>query len=207
MTCPASSTIRTRRSARATSPCSRRPRTFKLPDGECSIPVATGDFPLTLVASGGKARFSGFITGNGPLRIEAAQEPAVGNLRRVQQLLPGDTTLVRGVLKLSKPASAIAISGRSGPWWLGAGEQGDGVIWGADGQIAPSAVVTLRAVSLRFWTWTATRPRSQARAVEGSHDPHRQGGVLQVKQLLVDGKRLTDGAYQRRNRGWKAREP
>src|SRR5437588_152689 len=39
--------------------------TFKLPDGECSVTAVTGDLPLTIVSSGGKARFGGFITGNG----------------------------------------------------------------------------------------------------------------------------------------------
>ena len=111
-TCRASSTTRTRRSAPATSPCSRRPPRSSCPTAIARSHVATGDFPLTLVADGGKARFSGFITGNGSLRIEAPPSTSRWNSPgRTSNSYQGTTTLARGVLKLSKPGGAIAIPG------------------------------------------------------------------------------------------------
>ena len=48
---------------------------FKLPEGDCTVNVATGDFPLTLSADGAGRRYDGLITGRGSLRIEGA--PAI----------------------------------------------------------------------------------------------------------------------------------
>ena len=119
--------------------------TFKLPDGDCSVHVATGDFPLTLVADGGKSRYSGLITGNGSVRIEAAADHQPLEIAGTHtNSYQGATTLARGVLKLSKPGDATAIPGNLTLGGSAAENKGDGVIWGADGQLLPSAVVTLQ---------------------------------------------------------------
>src|SRR5207245_638315 len=89
---------------------------FKLPGGECAIPVNMEAFPLTLTSDGAAARYSGFITGNGPLLIEAAaaDHPARQPLDFAgasANSYRGPTVLVRGVLKLSKPDGVLAIPG------------------------------------------------------------------------------------------------
>ncbi len=85
--------------------------TFKLPDGECSVAVTLGDSPLTLAAEG-DAAFAGFLTGNGPLRIEASPERPLTITGTPSNAFKGTTTLERGVLKLAKPANAARDSGR-----------------------------------------------------------------------------------------------
>ena len=57
------------------------------------------------------------------------------------------------MLKLNKPAGAVAIPGDLTLGGSAAENKGDAVIWEADGQIAPSAVVTLAGHSaVRSWT-------------------------------------------------------
>ena len=116
--------------------------TFKLPAGECAIPVNVGDVSPDPASDGAATRYSGFITGNGPLLIEAA---ATGPAARQPLDIAGTsansyrgaTVLVRGVLKLSKPDSATAIPGNLTLGGSAAENNGDGVIWGADGQLLP----------------------------------------------------------------------
>ena len=100
--------------------------TFKLPDGECSVAVATGDFPLTLVADGGKAALQRL---HHRQRLAADRGRAERPARWRSPARPatpteGTTTLARGVLKLNKPASAIAIPGNLMLGGSAAGEQG-----------------------------------------------------------------------------------
>jgi hexosaminidase len=158
--------------------------TLTLPGGECTTPVDTGVFPLTL-ASNGAARHSGFITGKGPLRVEAARQPleiagASANSYR------GPTTLARGVLKLSKTGGGSAPENK-----------GDGVIWGADGQLSPSSVVTLAGNQPSFLD-LAGHEVAVARVMMSRAGTVRtgKGGSLRVKQLHIDGKRLADGTYK-----------
>src|SRR5205823_519865 len=74
--------------------------TFQLPEGDCSVNVATGDFPLTLVASGGTSRFTGLITGNGGVRIEGAVDHRPFEISGTHtNSYRGATTLRRGVLR------------------------------------------------------------------------------------------------------------
>src|SRR5262249_41867240 len=73
--------------------------TFKLPEGDCSVHVATGGFPVAL-AAGGKVRYTGFITGGGAVRIEAAHPFEIAGTHA--NSYTGTTTLVRGVLRLNR---------------------------------------------------------------------------------------------------------
>jgi hypothetical protein len=171
--------------------------TFRLPEGDCSAHVATGEFALTLVAASGKARYGGMIAGNGSLRIEAAADrqpleisgPHSNSYR-------GATALARGVLKLSKPANATAISGDLTLGGSAAENKGDGVSWGADGQLLPAAVVTLQGDQPSFLDLDGHKT-ALSRVVLSRAAVIRtgRGGRLHVRQLLVDGRRLKDGDY------------
>ncbi len=170
--------------------------TFKLPDGDCSVNLATGDFPLTLVG-GGKPRFTGLLTGNGSVRIEAAvdHQPLefAGPHTNSYQ---GATTLASGVLKLNKPDHAVAIPGNLTLGGSAAENKGDGVIWGADGQLSPSAAVTLQGTQPSFLDLDGHRAAlGKVTLSKVSQIRTGKGGTLNVKQLFVDGKRLKDGAY------------
>jgi Glycosyl hydrolase family 20, catalytic domain/Glycosyl hydrolase family 20, domain 2 len=164
--------------------------TFRLRDGDCAVAALTGDFPLTLNPSGGKARFNGFITGGGSLRIEATTEHPLEIAGEASNSFKGTTTLVRGTLKLGKPANAIAIPGNLE-------SKGAAVIWEADGQIAASAVVSLEGTQPSRLDLNGHKAAfsklmlSKAALVHNGKD-----GALQVKQLFVDGKRLKDGTYR-----------
>src|SRR5262249_20226110 len=117
--------------------------TFQLPAGDCPVTAVTEGFPLTLAASGGKTRFSGFITGKGSVRIEPAGDQPLEISGSSSNSYQGATALTRGVLKLSKPANATAMPGQL---TLG-GSEADAdvtlVIWGGDGQLAPTSVVAV----------------------------------------------------------------
>jgi hexosaminidase len=171
--------------------------TFQLPDGDCTVNVATGDFPLTLAAAGGQARYTGVIAGNGSLRIEAPADRRPLEISGAQtNSYRGDTTLVRGVLKLSKPGRATAVGGNLTLGGSAAENKDDGVVWGADGQFLPSAVVTLQGSQPSFLDLDGHKVTlgkvvlSRAALIRTG-----KGGTLRVKQLMVDGRRLEDGTY------------
>ena len=171
--------------------------TFKLPEGDCSVNVATGDFLLTLAARSGKTRFNGLLTGNGSLRIEAgADHQPIEIAGTYTNSYQGATTLVRGVLKLSKPRDVTAIPGNLTLGGSAAENKDDGVIWDAEGQLLPSAVVTLQGTQPSFLDLNGHKVTlnkvilSRAGLIRTG-----QGGTLQVKQLIVDDKRLKDGDY------------
>jgi autotransporter-associated beta strand protein len=108
----------------------------------------------------------------------------------------GDTLLARGVLKLSKPAPVTAIPGNLTLGGSAAENKGDGVIWGADGQLSPSATVTLQGGQPCFLDLNghkATLGKVVLSKVAGIRTG--EGGALQVKQLVFDGHRLKDGTY------------
>jgi hypothetical protein len=174
--------------------------TLRLPPGDTESAVDTGDFPLTLSVEKGSARYLGLITGNGSLRIEAS----AGDAARREPLeiagaasnsFRGPTTLARGILRLNKAAGALAIPGNLALG--GSANSGDGVIWGADGQLSPGAVVTIDGDQPAFLDLTGHRAEvrqvvlsSQGQIRTGS------GGTLRVKQLHVAGQRLKDGEYR-----------
>jgi hexosaminidase len=174
----------------------QRPATFRLPEGDCSVAVATGDFPLTLTSEG-KSSFSGMIAGNGTLHIEAGRERPLVLSGTASNSFRGTTTLVRGVLKLGKSGSAIAIPG---PLVIGGSAEenkGDAVVWDTDGQIASSATVTLQG------TQPSTLDLNGHQAAFSKLQLSKAGlirtgtaGKLQLKQLFVDGQRLKDGTYR-----------
>jgi hypothetical protein len=171
--------------------------TFKLPDGECSVAAATGDFPLTMVPGDGKVRFSGLITGNGSLSVEAATGRALELSGAPSNSFKGTTTLVRGVLKLNKPTNAIAIPGNLAIGGSAVENKGDAVIWEADGQISSSAVVTLQGSQSSYLDLNGHKVAfGKLLLSKASIIRTGTGGVLQVKQLIVNGERLKDGAYR-----------
>jgi len=100
------------------------------------------------------------------------------------------------VLRLSKPNQVTAIPGNLTLGGSAAENKGDGVIWGADGQLLPSAVVTLQGSQPSFLDLNGRRVTlgkvvlSRAAQIRTG-----KGGRLAVKQLFVDGKRLKDGVY------------
>ena len=175
----------------------KSPTTFKLPNGDCTVAAILGDFPLTLVSGGNDVRFNGFITGNGGLRIEAGGNEPLEIAGLSSNSFKGTTTLARGVLKLDKPANAIAIPGNLIVGGSLAENEGDAVIWQADGQIATASIVTLQGTKASyldlnghkaaFRNLMMSKPAAIRLGKEGS---------LRVKQLFVDGKRLKDGVYR-----------
>ena len=108
----------------------------------------------------------------------------------------GTTTLARGVLKLNKPNYATAIPGNLTLGGSAAENKDDGVIWGADGQLLPSAIVTLQGTQPSFLDLNGRKVTlSKVELSRAALIRVGSGGNLQVKQLIVDGKRLEDGAY------------
>jgi hexosaminidase len=171
---------------------------FKIPDGDCSVAIEmVRGFPLALAPVGSKARLSGFITGNGSLQIEASREKALEISGASSNPFKGATTLASGVLKLKKPANAIAIPGNLVVGGSKPENKGDTVIWQADGQIAASAVVTLQGSETSsldldgYKVAFSNLVLSKSAVVRTGKD-----GKLQVKQLFVDGARLQDGTYR-----------
>jgi hexosaminidase len=170
--------------------------TLHLPRGDCSLHVATGEFPLTLVA-GGKSHYDGVITGNGSVRIEAAADHQPFEIGGTQSnSYRGTTTLARGVLRLSKRGNATAVPGDLTLGGSAAENKGDGVVWGADGQLLPSAAVTLQGDQPSFLDLNGHKAAlgkvvlSRAAVVRLG-----RGGALGVRQLYVNGRRLEDGVY------------
>jgi len=171
--------------------------TFKLPEGDCSVNVATGDFPLTLVAGSGKPRYSGLITGKGPVRIEASADHQPFEMSGTQtNSYQGATTLARGVLKLSKPGNVTSIPGNLTVGGSAAENKGDGVIWGADGQLLASAVVSLQGSQPSFLDLNGRKAElSKVELSRAALIRTGTGGSLRLKQLIVDGRRFKDGVY------------
>lgn len=175
--------------------------TVKLAQGHCAVPFDTRAFPLTLVSQGAPARSDGFIAGRGMVQIDAAgsgsghREPLElgGNAANSYK---GPTILTRGVLKLNKSSGAIAIPGNLTLGGSTPENAGDGVIWGADGQLSTSSVVTLqgdRPCFLDLAGHKAVAARlslSSAAAIQTG-----VGGELKVNQLHIDGKRMADGKF------------
>jgi autotransporter-associated beta strand protein len=171
--------------------------TLKLPDGACSVAAVTGDFPLTVVPGGGNVRFDGFITGNGPLRIEGSRERPLEISGASSNSYQGATTLARGVLRLNKPTHAIAIPGDLVLGGSAPENKGDAVVWQADGQISSAAVVTLQGSEPSHLDLSGHKAAfSKLLLSKAATVRTGAGGSLQVKQLFVDGQRLKDGAYR-----------
>ncbi len=171
--------------------------TFTLPDGECSVHAAIGDFPLTLVTAGRRPRFSGFLTGNGPVRIDAAADRPLEISGSASNVYRGATRLVRGVLRLGKPGNAVAIPGDLTLGGSAPENKGDAVVWAADGQIGAAAVVTLEGSQPSYLDLDGHRVAlGKALLSKAAVIRTGQGGVLRVRQFFVDGRRLKDGTYR-----------
>ena len=70
------------------------------------------------------------------------------------------------------------------------------MIWGADGQLLPSAVVTLQGNQPSFLDLNGHKVAlSKVVLSRAALIRTGKGGTLQVRQLFVDGKRLKDGVY------------
>jgi hexosaminidase len=175
--------------------------TIRLPAGECAIPIDLKGSPLTLRSSGAAARFSGFITGSGSLRIEAADGQAARSPLEIAgasaNTYKGSTVLVRGVLRLNKSGGATAIPGDLTLGGSAPENRGDGVIWAADGQLSSSSVMTLAGDQPSFLD-LAGHKAALARIVMSRAGVIRTGagGALKVRQFHVAGRRLADGTYK-----------
>jgi hypothetical protein len=170
--------------------------TLKLPDGECSVNVAGGDFPLTLVAQG-KVRWTGMLAGDGSLRIEAGADHQPFEFAGPHtNSYAGTTMLARGVLKLSKPRGAMAVPGDLMLGGSAAENNGDVVLWGADGQMPPTSVVTLQGAQPSFLDLDGHKAvLGKVSLSPAGRIRTGKGGTLHIKQLFVDGRRLRDGSY------------
>jgi hexosaminidase len=172
------------------------PATLKVHEGDCSISVATRDFPLTLAAASA-SRLNGVLTGNGAVRIEAPADHQPLEFSGTQtNSYRGATTLARGVLRLNKPAGVTAIPGDLTLGGSAPENKGDGVIWAADGQLPSSAVVTLQGNQPSSLDLNGHKVEL-GKVVLSDVGMIRlgKGGSLRMKQLLVAGKRLEDGVY------------
>src|SRR5205085_2151183 len=88
---------------------------------------------------------------NGGVRIEAAADHQPFELAGTHtNSYQGATTLTRGVLKLNKPGHVTAIPGNLTLGGSAPENKGNGVIWAADGQLSPSAVVTVQGTQPSF---------------------------------------------------------
>jgi hexosaminidase len=176
--------------------------TVRLGNNDCTIPVDIGSFPLTVASGGSAVRYGGFITGSGSVRIEAA--PAGQTARAPLEITGtaanayrGVTTLVRGVLKLSKAGGAIAVPGNLELGGSAPDNHNDGIIWGADGQLTSTAVVTMAGSRPSFLDLAGHRARFARLVMSRVATIHTgDGGSLRVNQLHIDGKRLPDGVYR-----------
>jgi hexosaminidase len=169
--------------------------TLALPEGDCPVHVITATSPLTLVARGGKRRYSGMITGSGSVRIEpsADHQPLEFSGSHANSYR-GLTTLARGVVRLNRTGTAIP-----GDLTLGgstAENRGDGVIWDADDQLPPSAAVTLHGSQPSFLDLNGHQV-ALGKVVMSRVAVIRtgKGGTLRLKQLSVEGRRIADGVY------------
>lgn len=172
------------------------PTTFELDRTECITTVIAGGHPLT-IAAGGAATWSGFITGVGPVQIAAAadRQPLTVSGRATNSY-QGETVLTRGVLKLDKPQRALAIPGNLALGGSAAENLHDGVIWQANGQLAPTATVTLQGTQTSFLDLNGHQARLN-KVVLSKAAQIRTGdqGSLELKQLFIDGQRIRDGEY------------
>lgn len=174
--------------------------TFRLPAGESTVPCDTKTFPLTLATNGTAAHCTGFITGSGPLRIDAAGPGARQPLviaGAAPNAYRGPTVLARGVLRLAKTGGALAIPGDLSLGGSTPENDGDGIVWGADGQVPSSANVTLAGERPSFLDLDGHRA-VVAKLVLSRAAILRTGagGSLRARQLHVAGKRLPDGTYR-----------
>jgi hypothetical protein len=171
--------------------------TFKLPDGECTVAALTGDFPLTLTPQGSKGRFGGLITGNGELRIDSSRDHPMELSGAPSNSFKGTTTLVRGELRLNKPAGAIAIPSNLVIGGQNPENTGDTVVWEGDGQIPSSAAVTLLGTQPSFLDLNGHSAEFSKLLLSNAAIVRTgKGGTLRVRQLFVDGTRLKDAIYR-----------
>jgi len=175
--------------------------TFGPATGNCAIPVRTGEFGLTLCATGDKPTlYSGFIMGNGSVTFTATASDSATARQPLEITGPapssykGPTVLTRGVLKLNKPAGVIAIPGNL----MVGGAAGDTVILANDGQIVPTATVTLNGktqpCSLDLAGHKVVLAKllldGRAKILTGP------GGQLTAKQIMVDGRNIAAGSHK-----------
>jgi Glycosyl hydrolase family 20, catalytic domain/Glycosyl hydrolase family 20, domain 2 len=179
--------------------------TFGPATGNCGIPVRLGGFDLTLVAPVDKpATYSGFITGSGGVTFAASADDPAPSMHALELVGPtassykGPTVLTRGILKLNKPAWVIAIPGDLLVGGATAANADDTVILAGDGQLAPTATVTLNGKAQPCFLDLAGHQTTLAKVlVEGRAKIRTgSGGRLKVKQLVVDGKPITAGTHR-----------
>ena len=170
---------------------------LNLPEGECTVHVLTGDFLLAIKSAGNKARFSGFITGNGALRIEATDDSPLELSGSASNAFKGTTTLAHGVLRLHKPANAIAIPHDLIMGGSAAKNKDDTVSWEADGQIAPSATITMLGTQTSILKLNGHKVDVSKLALStAARIDTGAGGTLRVRQLFVENERLADAIYR-----------
>jgi hypothetical protein len=179
--------------------------TFGPATGNCAIPVRAGEFGLTICAQGDKpATYSGFITGNGGVTYSASANEQAPSRQPLEisgnsaNSYKGPTVLTRGVLRLNKPAGVPAIPGNLIVGGAAAANAGDTVVLAGDGQIAPAATVTLNGKTQPCFLDLAGHKATLAKVVLDGRAKIRTGagGLLAVKQLVVDGRKIAAGSHK-----------
>jgi hypothetical protein len=171
------------------------PTTFELDTGETVTAVVAGNHSLAIAADG-QATFSGFITGSGPVRYSAASRTPLTISGRASNSYQGETVLTRGLLMLNKPLRAVAIPGNLTLGGSAPENLDDGVVWQADGQLAPNATVTLQGSQPSFLDLNDHQARlSKVFLSQAGQIRTGDKGCLRLKQLFIDGQRLSDGEY------------
>lgn len=179
--------------------------TFGPATGNCSIPVRTGAFDLTIRAPGDKpVAYGGFITGNGNVTFDAAANPSATARQPLE--IAGTcsnshttpTLLAGGVLKLNKRAGAIAVPVRLNVGGDTPVNSGDTVVLGGDGQFAPTAILALNGKSHPCCLDLAGHKTTLGKVLVDGQARIRtgNGGSLTAKQILVDGKKIAAGTHR-----------
>jgi hexosaminidase len=170
--------------------------------GDCAIPFRIMDFALTLRAPGDRPlHFDGAILGGGSVTFDAAaagggHEPLVLG-GPAPNSYKGATTLRAGVLTLGKPAGALAIPGNLNLGGSRPENRGDGVIWGADGQVAPKAVITLAGDQPAFLDLAGHKAAAgRIDLSEAARIRLGTGGQLKAHQIRIGSRRLPPGEYK-----------
>ena len=146
-----------------------------------SIPVERRSSPLQRIHH----------TGTGTVTIDAAkssEHAPLGVAGASSNTYTGATHLQCGVLKLDKSGGAVAIPG---DLMLGGSEkrnEGDGIIWGGDGQVSDRTKITLGGTQPSFLDLAGHKVNANMVTLGAAAKIRAGGGTLNVRQIIYDGK-------------------
>jgi autotransporter-associated beta strand protein len=166
---------------------------FVSPIGTCAVPVINRDFTLKLDNGKNACDYSGPISGSGKVEIYAGQRAPLTLGGTAANTMRGAWAVKAGRVVLAKPPGTDALGGT-----ITVGGRGHaGLTWSASDQINDSAHVELlpsdkatSSLNLNGFSDTIGRLTLAAGA-----KVFTGGGVLAVRELSVDGKRMPRGVY------------